>query len=89
MSNMLICGTHGEQPETFVCKHIVQSMKTGKEVGFYWSNNDDTYDAICNSCNNLSEAQWEQDQAKLGRLLCLGCFKVAAELNGVEIKGVA
>ncbi|VAV91450.1 hypothetical protein MNBD_ALPHA06-1948, partial [hydrothermal vent metagenome] len=89
MSQMLTCGTHGEQPETFVCKHIVNSMKTGKEVGFFWSVDDGVYDAVCEKCNNMSDKKWQAKSADLGRLLCLGCFKVAAELNGAEIEEVA
>lgn len=85
MSELLTCGTHGKQPETFVCKHIIKSMKTGIEVGFLWSVKDGDYDAICHKCNELSAQQWQQQQNELGRLLCLGCFKVAAEINGADL----
>jgi formylmethanofuran dehydrogenase subunit E len=89
MSQMLECGTHGKQPATYVCKHIVESLQSGREVGFYWSLENGEYDAICEACNDLSENQWEKQQADLGRLLCLGCFKDAAALNGTEFEGAA
>lgn len=89
MTNYLSCGTHGKQPETAVCKHIVKAMKTGKEVGFYWSVENQEYDAVCEKCNKLSDEQWLSQQNDLIRLLCLGCFKVAAGHHGIEIGEVA
>ncbi len=89
MSEYLNCGTHGKQPATFVCCHISKSMKTGNAVGFYWSKTDGDYDAICEECNELSDQQWDAQKADLVNLLCLGCFKVAANLNDVKIEGAA
>ncbi|PHS28304.1 MAG: hypothetical protein COA84_02070 [Robiginitomaculum sp.] len=89
MNAMLKCGTHGEQPETYVCKHIVQAMKTGNETGFYWSIEDGVYDAVCEKCNAMSDAKWQNRQTDLVRTLCLGCFKVAANHNGVDVEEVA
>ena len=31
------CGEHGSQDETYVCKHLVSSLKTQQVVGFYWA----------------------------------------------------
>lgn len=89
MTDYLQCGTHGKQPETAVCKHIAKAMKTGKEVGFYWSVENQEYEAVCEKCNKLSDEQWVSQQNDLIRLLCLGCFKVAASHHGIEIEEVA
>lgn len=85
MSEMINCGTHGQQPETFICKHILRSLKTGTEVGFYWSVEDGAYDAVCEKCNDLSDEQWQKRAPELIQVICLGCFKVAAGHNGVEV----
>ncbi len=85
MSELLNCGTHGQQPKTYVCKHIIKSMESGVGVGFLWSVTDGEYDAICHKCNQLSEQQWQEQQNELGRLLCLGCFKVAAKINDADL----
>ena len=31
------CQVHGEQPETFVCQHIVMSLNATQPVGFWWA----------------------------------------------------
>ena len=35
------CGTHGKQPQTFVCRHIIESLKSGEPKGFWWSRGPD------------------------------------------------
>ena len=32
---MISCDIHGDQEETFVCQHLVDSLHTRKPVGFY------------------------------------------------------
>lgn len=31
------CAEHGSQDETYVCKHLVSSLKTQQVMGFYWA----------------------------------------------------
>ena len=35
--NYIHCCEHGEQEETFVCQHIVETLKDKKPRGFWWS----------------------------------------------------
>lgn len=89
MSETLTCGTHGKQPATYVCTHIIDSLKTGEPVGFWWSVEDGDYTAICGECNEMSEAEWEQEAPKLIQILCKGCFMDAANMNDIDIEGAA
>ncbi len=79
------CGTHGEQDETFVCVHIVESLKDGEARGFVWNVSDGVFEALCETCNDLSEAEFAARQHEIVARLCFGCFQDAAALNGVEI----
>lgn len=80
------CGTHGEQPQTFVCVHIIESLKSGEPAGFWWSREPDgTYDAVCSACNALSQEAFDALGPKNIKTLCLGCFEDAAALNEVDI----
>ena len=81
---LISCGTHGKQPETFVCKHIVETVKDGEPRGFYWNYADGAFEAVCAKCNELTleEAAAEPN---LIQSLCYGCFRDAAAINGVEI----
>jgi hypothetical protein len=47
------CVTHGQQPATFVCQHIVLGLKDGNPRGFNIldSESEDAYpDACCHEC---------------------------------------
>ena len=81
----LKCGTHGWQEETLVCRHIVESLKDGTPRGFCWNKSDDTWEAICEDCNNLSPDEFAASAADLVQTLCFGCFRDAAALNGIDI----
>jgi len=79
------CGTHGEQPQTFVCVHIVDAVKAGEPSGFWWSRGEDgIWDAVCDNCNNLSQAAFEALGPDNIKVICLGCFEDAAALNEIE-----
>ncbi|MEL6371314.1 MAG: hypothetical protein AAFY84_07050 [Pseudomonadota bacterium] len=79
------CGTHGEQETTFVCVHIIETLKDGVPRGFLWNHVDGDFQAICENCNNLSEEEFYAQEAELIQLLCYGCFRDAAAINGVDI----
>ncbi|MBL4595982.1 MAG: hypothetical protein JKX99_05330 [Robiginitomaculum sp.] len=85
MSKQLHCATHGTQPASYVCTHIVKAMQTGELAGFFWGMKDGEYDALCEVCNDMSPAEWVAQQEKLLNVLCLGCFKVAADQHGIEL----
>ena len=57
------CSQHGEQPETFVCQHIVQGLREDVPYGFWWSREaiDEKHpDAWCTICNeNTAANDWE------------------------------
>jgi len=90
MSAVVQCEKHGAQPETFVCDHVVQSLRDGQPRGFFWAvDSDDEYpDAWCGQCNDrlaASGGEWTdalEATAKV-RLLCARCYEAAKELNGL------
>ncbi len=81
----LKCGTHGRQKETFVCKHITQTLQDGVARGFVWDYVDGAHEAICGACNELSEAAFQAQAEENGRSLCYGCFRDAAAINGAVL----
>ena len=89
MTNQLpsvTCGTHGTQPQTFVCVHIVEALKTGEPCGFWWSRAEDgVWDAVCTDCNNLSQEAFDALGADNIKIICLGCFEDAAALNEIDL----
>jgi hypothetical protein len=83
------CDRHGLQEETFVCQHIVASLRDGLPRGFYWPRDSDQNrpDAWCSECNErLLQADWEWTpptiEAAGVRLLCGRCYDDAKALNG-------
>lgn len=80
------CGTHGKQPQTFVCTHIIEALKEGEPSGFWWSRSEEgVWDAICNDCNNLSQEDFDALGPDNIGIICLGCFEDAAILNEIEL----
>ena len=81
----LTCATHGRQPETYVCKHIITSLQKGEPCGFWWGLDGGTYEALCTDCNNLSPEAFAKQAKDLIRPLCYGCYRDAAALNGIVL----
>jgi len=80
------CGTHGEQPQTFVCVHIIDALRKAAPNGFWWSRGEDgVWDAVCNDCNALSQAAFDGLGGENIGTICLGCFEDAAALNEAEL----
>lgn len=82
------CSEHGQQEETFVCQHIVQSLEDRQAIGFHWSSesNESRPDAWCHECNDkVRETNWEWTEENLEfaniRLLCGICYDRAKEIN--------
>jgi len=81
----ITCGTHGKQEQTYVCCHIIETLKDGEARGFCWNKAGDEFQAICNACNDLSDEEFAAAEPENINLLCFGCFQDAAAINGVDI----
>jgi hypothetical protein len=82
------CPIHGEQPETFVCQHVVQTLRDGVPRGFFWANNTNETrpDAWCSDCNSrvaTSAGEWTPEAEALAgvRLICAACYDRAKAIN--------
>jgi hypothetical protein len=87
--NSVACERHGPQPETFVCQHIVQTLRDRRPVGFYWSTESQSArpDAWCSACNERVDAaggEWtpEAEAAAGVSVLCATCYDEAKALAG-------
>ena len=52
--SVVLCATHGEQPMTLVCQHVLEGLRTKTRVGFFWTTYDPINprpDAWCGDCN--------------------------------------
>ena len=82
------CDEHGTQPETFVCQHVVQTLRDRIPRGFFWAvdSDADRPDAWCADCNrHVAAAGGEWTPAALEhaqvKLLCGKCYDAAKALN--------
>lgn len=82
----LKCGTHGRQKQTYVCKHIIETLEDGEPRGFYWDYSENAHEAICKACNDLDEVAFQKAMTDTMRELCYGCFREAAAMNGVILE---
>ena len=86
MSELIQCDEHGESVATFVCVHVAETLLDRKPRGFLWSiDTDGEYQAVCPTCRETPDEEWETRAKEVGRVLCFGCYKKAATLNGVDI----
>ena len=82
MSGKVRCATHGETDATYVCCHIVNSLDTGKAVGFYSPANSEGVerpDAWCWECNEVCRAEggeWTEKALEFVQVsvICGGCY---------------
>ena len=82
------CHQHGQQDTAFVCQHIVEGLRGGRSVGFFWSAEDDSPypDAWCSACQervSKTGGEWIGEAAeKLGaKILCGKCYELAKSLT--------
>ena len=82
------CASHGDQPQTLVCQHIVQGLVDRQRVGFFWSVDDPNNprgDAWCSDCNNRVKLTGEWVGLALEHLqpkvLCGECYDFAKAFN--------
>jgi hypothetical protein len=86
--NRVTCSVHGTQDETFVCAHIVETLHTGKAVGFHWpreSAGDPRPDAWCTQCENKRVAgggEWTEEVMEFVdmKVLCGACYDRAKDI---------
>jgi hypothetical protein len=82
------CHKHGQQESALVCQHIVEGLRQGRSVGFFWSREDDSPypDAWCSECQervSKTGGEWIGEAAeKLGaKFLCGKCYELAKALT--------
>ncbi len=86
-SDVIECDEHGSQETTFVCQHLVQSLRDGRPVGFFVSRDADRPrpDAWCAACEEKVQStggEWtDESEAFAGvTLLCGACYDQARAL---------
>ena len=82
------CAEHGPQQATYVCRHLVESLRTGKKVGFWWADDPDNPrpDAWCSACEEKVQetgGEWVDESESFAgvTLLCGACYDRAKKLN--------
>lgn len=87
-ANQVECGEHGSQDATFVCQHIVESVRDGEPRGFWRARDpgNPRPDAWCSACEEKVQAtngEWtDESEAFAGvKLLCGACYDTARALN--------
>lgn len=82
------CIEHGEQQATFVCQHIVQTLRDTVPRGFWTSDNPDNPrpDAWCDACEARVQetgGEWDDESEAFAgvSLLCGACYDRAVAIN--------
>ena len=83
------CATHGDQPQTLVCQHIVQGLIDRQRVGFFWARPDPNNlrpDAWCLECENRRRregGEWIGSALEHlePKVLCGECYDFAKAFN--------
>lgn len=82
------CSEHGAQQETYVCQHLIHSLRTGEHVGFWCaeSNGNPRPDAWCDECEKKvqsTDGEWNDESESFAgiRLLCGACYDRVRRMN--------
>ena len=82
------CAEHGAQQETYVCQHLVHSLRTGEHVGFWCaeSNGNPRPDAWCDECEKKvqsTDGEWNDESESFAgiSLLCGACYDRVKLMN--------
>jgi hypothetical protein len=82
------CGEHGPQQATFVCRHLVESLRESRRVGFHCADDaaNPRPDAWCGACEAKvagTGGEWtDESEAFAGvTLLCGSCYDRVRQLN--------
>lgn len=88
LENTVECCLHGEQQETFVCQHIVQTLNDEIPRGFWWADNPENPrpDAWCSECEAMVQrtgGEWNDESEAFAqvKLLCGVCYDQAKQVN--------
>ncbi|MEQ1865000.1 MAG: hypothetical protein ABL996_10140 [Micropepsaceae bacterium] len=85
----IACSEHGERTAAAVCIHIVQTLKDMEPRGFLPQIDDDGgHSAICIVCNEMPFDEWERTKLESFAMICLECYRKAADLNDADIPEV-
>ena len=83
------CCDHGKQQATYVCQHIVQTLRDGKLRGF-WSAEAEAGntrpDSWCSACEDVvskAGGEWDDESEEFAgvTLLCGACYDRAKAMN--------
>lgn len=84
----LECGVHGMAIATYVCQHIVSSVRTDRRVGFITAEDGlSTHpDAWCRACEAKrldSGGEWNDESERFAgvKLLCSACYEEVKRRN--------
>lgn len=87
------CCQHGQQQATYVCQHIIQTLRDGKPRGFFSSEESPENprpDSWCGECEDLVNriGEWNDESESFAgvSLLCGACYDRAKELNAKSEK---
>jgi hypothetical protein len=88
MGDFIECRVHGEQQQTFVCRHLAKAVQTGEKVGFFWSG-EPRGDAWCAACEAVRiregglTGDWNDRSEEFAgiTLLCGACYDRVREFQ--------
>jgi hypothetical protein len=83
------CETHGPQPQTLVCQHIIDGLIDRRRVGFFWTTADPgnpNPDAWCSACEErvkVTGGEWigEALEELQPKVLCACCYELAKKFH--------
>ena len=84
---VVTCDEHGEQQPTFVCQHIVQTIRDKQPRGFWTADSDQQFpNAWCTECEGRVQAagcEWTDEVESYLRvtMVCAACYEQARRLN--------
>ncbi|MGH6897518.1 MAG: hypothetical protein ACREJ5_13390 [Geminicoccaceae bacterium] len=83
--DLVSCDTHGTRPAAFVCRHVLDSLRTDQRVGFHTPGHADDDQAWCDACEQVRarEGEWNQRSEAYAdiRLICIDCYRRARDLD--------
>lgn len=89
MAETLECDKHGPSETTYVCVHLVETLKDGKPRGFNWIRDaEGEIQAYCDDCWDATDEEWEWIQEQGPKILCLSCLEQVAAINDLEMTEV-
>jgi len=88
MKKVIQCDEHGEQQATYVCQHIIQTLRDSKPRGFWTSDDPDNLrpDAWCAKCEakvQETNGEWNDESEAIAgvSVLCGACYDRAIAIN--------